>query len=130
MKICCFLLMALLFSASGHVSASLWAAEAPVKGSAGKAKKEKKQARIDRKQGETKTNSVGIPALPKIANAPPVRPDGKLRMEVDQIKTAALWVDRYVGDALIKAGQKPNPPSDDFVFLRRIYLVMQLMFFM
>ncbi len=86
------------------------------------AKKEKKQARLDRKQGETKTSSIGMPAIPKIANAPPIRPDGKLRMEVDQIKTAALWVDRYVGDALHKAGQKPNPPSDDFVFLRRIYL--------
>ena len=122
MKICCFLLMALLFSTSGHVSASLWAAEAPVKGSARKAKKEKKQPRPGRNQGQVKPSPVGVPALPKIANAPPVRPDGKLRMEVDQIKTAALWVDRYVGDALIKAGQQPNPPSDDFVFLRRIYL--------
>ena len=118
MKICCFLLMALLVSVSDQGIASLSASEAKPRN----AKKEKKQARLDRKQGETKPSSIGMPAIPKIANAPPVRPDGKLRMEVDQIKTAALWVDRYVGDALNKAGQKPNPPSDDFVFLRRIYL--------
>jgi hypothetical protein len=43
-------------------------------------------------------------------------------METSQIETAASWVDRYVGDALIKAGQKPNLPAGDFVFLRRIYL--------
>ncbi len=118
MKIFSFLLMVLLAIVSEVSFVALCATEAKPRN----AKKEKKQARLDRKQGETKTSSIGMPAIPKIANAPPIRPDGKLRMEVDQIKTAALWVDRYVGDALHKAGQKPNPPSDDFVFLRRIYL--------
>ena len=118
MKICSFLLIVLLGSVSEVSFVALCATEAKPRN----AKKEKKQARLDRKQGETKTSSIGMPAIPEIANAPPVRPDGKLRMEVDQIKTAALWVDRYVGVALNKAGQKPNPPSDDFVFLRRIYL--------
>jgi hypothetical protein len=118
MKIFSFLLMVLLAIVSEVSFVALCATEAKPRN----AKKEKKQARLDRKQGETKTSSIGMPAIPKIANAPPIRPDGKLRMEVDQIKTAALWVDRYVGDALYKAGQKPNPPSDDFVFLRRIYL--------
>ena len=118
MRICIFLLIVLLGSVSEVSFVALCATEAKPRN----AKKEKKQARLDRKQGETKTSSIGMPAIPKIANAPPIRPDGKLRMEVDQIKTAALWVDRYVGDALHKAGQKPNPPSDDFVFLRRIYL--------
>ena len=118
MKICSFLLMVLLAIVSEVSFVALCATEAKPRN----AKKEKKQARLDRKQRETKTSSIGVPAIPKIANAPPVRPDGKLRMEVDQIKTAALWVDRYVGVALNKAGQKPNPPSDDFVFLRRIYL--------
>ncbi len=118
MKICSFLLMVLLAIVSEVSFVAFCATEAKPRN----AKKEKKQARLDRKQGETKTSSIGVPAIPKIANAPPIRPDGKLRMEVDQIKTAALWVDRYVGDALRKAGQKPNPPADDFVFLRRIYL--------
>ena len=118
MRICIFWLIVLLGSVSEVSFVALCATEAKPRN----AKKEKKQARLDRKQGETKTSSIGMPAIPKIANAPPIRPDGKLRMEVDQIKTAALWVDRYVGDALHKAGQKPNPPSDDFVFLRRIYL--------
>ncbi|MEK9633640.1 MAG: DUF1549 domain-containing protein, partial [Opitutae bacterium] len=118
MRICIFLLIVLLGSVSEVSFVALCATEAKPRN----AKKEKKQARLDRKQGETKTSSIGMPAIPEIANAPPLRPDGKLRMEVDQIKTAALWVDRYVGVALNKAGQKPNPPSDDFVFLRRIYL--------
>ena len=118
MRICIFWLIVLLGSVSEVSFVALCATEAKPRN----AKKEKKQARLDRKQGETKTSSIGMPAIPKIANAPPIRPDGKLRMEVDQIKTAALWVDRYVGVALNKAGQKPNPPSDDFVFLRRIYL--------
>lgn len=118
MKICSFLLIVLLGTVSEVSFVALCATEAKPR----IAKKEKKQARLDRKQGEAKTGSVVMPAIPEIANAPPVRPDGKLRMEVDQIKTAALWVDRYVGVALNKAGQKPNPPSDDFVFLRRIYL--------
>ena len=118
MKICSFLLIVLLGTVSEVNFVALCATEAKPRN----AKKEKKQARLDRKQGEAKTGSVVMPAIPEIANAPPIRPDGKLRMEVDQIKTAALWVDRYVGGALNKAGQKPNPPSDDFVFLRRIYL--------
>ena len=118
MNICSFLLIVLLGTVSEVSFVALCATEAKPRN----AKKEKKQARLDRKQGETKTSSIGMPAIAEIANAPPIRPDGKLRMEVDQIKTAALWVDRYVGVALKKAGQKSNPPSDDFVFLRRIYL--------
>ena len=84
----------------------------------GKNKKRKERNRA--KKGIS--SSTNLPSLSTIGNALPVKPDNRLRMEVDQIKTAAFWVDRFVGDALAKAGQKPNPPSDDFVFLRRIYL--------
>jgi hypothetical protein len=124
MRICCFLLLAFFVSVPDSGLSSLYGVEGSDKASVRKAKdkKGKKQPRPARNQGQAKASSIGVPALPKIANAPPVRPDGKLRMEVDQIKTAALWVDKYVGDALIKVGQKPNLPSDDFVFLRRIYL--------
>jgi len=122
MKICCFLLLVLFASLPEVGSAPPRTSESPEKASAQGTKKEKKQNRADRKKGKVQVTSKDLPPLPEIRNVPPVRPDGKLRMEVDQIKTAALWVDRYVGDALNKAGQKPNPPSDDFVFLRRIYL--------
>jgi hypothetical protein len=101
------------------------AAEKSKKGSAQEAKKSKKgkkQRSQANRNAQTRPSTQTLPSLPAIRNAPPVRPDGKLRMEVSQIKTAALWVDRFVGDALAKAGQKPNLPSDDFVFLRRIYL--------
>ena len=43
-------------------------------------------------------------------------------MSVDQIKSASLWVDRTVGNALIKKGIQPNKQTDDFVFVRRVYL--------
>ena len=74
MKICIFLLIVLLGSVSEVSFVALCATEAKPRN----AKKEKKQARLDRKQGETKTSSIGMPAIPEIANAPPVRPDGKL----------------------------------------------------
>jgi hypothetical protein len=43
-------------------------------------------------------------------------------MSVDQIKSASLWVDRTVGGTLVKSGIQPNKQSDDFVFVRRVYL--------
>ena len=43
-------------------------------------------------------------------------------MSVDQIKSASLWVDRTVGGALVKNGIQPNKQTDDFVFVRRVYL--------
>ncbi len=122
MKICCFLLLVLFASLPEVGSAPTRASESPAKASAQGTKKEKKQNRADRKKGKGQVTSKELPPLPEIGNVPPVRPNGKLRMETGQIEAAALWVDRFVGDALVKAGQKPNPPSDDFVFLRRIYL--------
>ena len=51
------------------------------------AKEGKKQARLDRKQGEGKDRIRRYaPAIPEIANALPIRPDGKFAHEVDQIK--------------------------------------------
>ncbi len=86
--------------------------------------KEKNKKRKERKPGKNKENvsPMKLPPLPKNGNAPQVRSDKRLRMEIDQIKTAAHWIDRFIGDALVKVGQKPNPPANDFIFLRRIYL--------
>jgi hypothetical protein len=122
MKICCFLLLAFFVSLPEVGSVPPRASESLPKVSPQGAKKGKKQIRADRKKGKVRVTSKGLPPLPEIRNVPPVRPDGELRMETSQIETAASWVDRYVGDALIKAGQKPNLPAGDFVFLRRIYL--------
>ncbi len=122
MKTCCFLIplvsVALFMGGSPAASASEDSAGLPVR----KDKKGKKQNRADGKKGKDQPGLAKLPPLPEIRNAPPVRPDGRLRMEVGQIQAAALWVDRFVGDALAKAGRKPNLPADDFVFLRRIYL--------
>ena len=63
-----------------------------------------------------------LPSLSKIGNALPVKPDNRLRMGIAQIESAAHWIDRFVSDALAKAGQKPNSLADDFIFVRRIYL--------
>ena len=60
-----------------------------------------------------------LPSLSKIGNALPVKPDNRLRMEIAQIESAAHWIDRFVSDALAKAGQKPNSGADDFIFVRR-----------
>ena len=121
-KLCC-LSVAFFFALLNPVLSE--AAEKSKKGSsqeAKKSKKGKKQRSQANRNAQARPSTQTLPSLPAIRNAPPVRPDGKLRMEVSQIKTAALWVDRFVGEALAKAGQKPNLPSDDFVFLRRIYL--------
>ena len=54
-------------------------------------------------------------------NAPQIEPNRKFRMSVDQIKSASLWIDRTVGGAC-KNGIRPNKQTDDFVFVRRVYL--------
>ena len=122
MKTCCFLIpllsVAVFMVGSPVASASVDSPGLPVR----KDKKVKKQNRADGKKGKDQPSLAKLPPLPEIRNAPPVRADGRLRMEVGQIQAAALWVDRFVGDALAKAGRKPNLPADDFVFLRRIYL--------
>ena len=43
-------------------------------------------------------------------------------MSIEQIKGASLWVDRTVGNALLKNGIQPNRQTNDFVFVRRVYL--------
>ena len=86
--------------------------------------KEKNKKRKERNRGKKKDNATltKLPPVPKNGNAPRVKSNKQLRMEIDQIKTAAHWIDRFIGEALAKAGQKPNSPADDFIFLRRIYL--------
>jgi len=82
----------------------------------------KKRKERNRSKKGTSFADRRLPSLQGIGNASPVRPHNRLRMEVAQIQSAANWVDRFINDALIKAGHKPNPRADDFVFLRRIYL--------
>jgi len=82
----------------------------------------KKRKEHNRSKKGTSFADRRLPSLQGIGNASPVRPHNRLRMEVAQIQSAANWVDRFINDALIKAGHKPNPRADDFVFLRRIYL--------
>ena len=85
-------------------------------------KNQKKSKAESDKKRKTPFKSSTILSNTKIKNSPPVRPNLSLRMEAEQIKSAASWIDRIISDSLIKSGQKPNPLSDDFVFLRRIYL--------
>ena len=74
------------------------------------------------KKPKRKTAQNSVTPLPKIRNSPQSQPQIKFRMNQEQISSAALWIDRFVGEGLKKAGLEPNPPADDFVFLRRIYL--------
>jgi len=74
------------------------------------------------KKPKRKTAQNSVTPLPQIRNSPQSQPQIKFRMSQEQISSAALWIDRFVGEGLKKAGLQPNPPADDFVFLRRIYL--------
>ncbi len=86
-------------------------------------RKEKKRNRENRdsKMNES-VSSQQIDRLPSKRNIPQIEADKKFRMTVDQIKSASLWIDRAVGNRLIKNGVQPNKQTDDFVFVRRIYL--------
>ena len=86
-------------------------------------RKEKKKNRESREA--KKDDSLSFPRIAGLApkgNSPQIEPKKKFRMSVDQIKSASLWVDRTVGGALVKNGVQPNKQTDDFVFVRRIYL--------
>ena len=86
-------------------------------------RKEKKKNRESREA--KKDDSVSFPRIAGLApkgNSPQIESNKKFRMSVDQIKSASLWVDRTVGGALVKNGVQPNKQTDDFVFVRRIYL--------
>ena len=86
-------------------------------------RKEKKKNREGRKaEKDENISSVQVEGLAPKGNSPQIEPNKKFRMSVDQIKSASLWVDRTVGGALLKNGIQPNKQTDDFVFVRRVYL--------
>ena len=86
-------------------------------------RKEKKKNREGREaEKDENISSVQVEGLAPKGNSPQIEPNKKFRMSVDQIKSASLWVDRTVGGALLKNGIQPNKQTDDFVFVRRVYL--------
>ena len=86
-------------------------------------RKEKKKNREGREAKKDENVSfIQVEGLAPKGNSPQIEPNKKFRMSVDQIKSASLWVNRTVGGALVKNGIKPNKQTDDFVFVRRIYL--------
>jgi hypothetical protein len=86
-------------------------------------RKEKKKNREGREAKKDENVSLTqVEGLAPKGNSPQIEPNKMLRMSVDQIKSASLWVDRTVGGALVKSGIQPNKQSDDFVFVRRVYL--------
>ena len=85
-----------------------------------KEKKKKREGREAKKDGNVSFTKVE--GLAPKGNSPQLEPNKKFRMSVDQIKSASLWVDRTVGGALLKNGIQPNKQTDDFVFVRRVYL--------
>ncbi len=86
----------------------------------------RKRKKKNRPSRDVKPNdssvALELQELPSKRNIAQVEADEKFRMSVDQIKSASLWVDRTVGARLIKNGISPNKQTDDFVFVRRIYL--------
>ncbi len=86
-------------------------------------RKEKKKNREGREvKKDENVSFIQVEGLAPKGNSPQIEPNKKFRMSVDQIKSASLWVDRTVGGALVKNGIKPNKQTDDFVFVRRVYL--------
>ena len=88
-------------------------------------RREKKRKRIAETREPKKDVPVSFQQVDGLApkgNSPQIEPNKNFRMSVDQIKSASLWVDRTVGNALIKNGIQPNKQTDDFVFVRRVYL--------
>ena len=86
-------------------------------------RKEKKKNREGREAKKDENVSLTqVEGLAPKGNSPQIEPNKMLRMSVDQIKSASLWVDRTVGGALVKSGIQPNKQSGDFVFVRRVYL--------
>jgi len=85
-----------------------------------KKKKKKKSGSSEQEREPVKSDKTV--SLSKALNAPPVSLDKTFRMQIDQIKSAALWIDKTVGAALDKNNQKPNSQTDDFVFVRRIFI--------
>ena len=85
-----------------------------------KEKKKNREGREAKKDGNVSFTQVE--GLAPKGNSPQLEPNKKFRMSVDQIKSASLWVDRTVGGALLKNGIQPNKQTDDFVFVRRVYL--------
>ena len=66
--------------------------------------------------------SAEIEGLAPKGNLPQIESNKEFRMSLDQIKMASLWIDRTVGNRLLESGISPNKQTDDFVFVRRIYL--------
>ena len=86
-------------------------------------RKEKKKNREGREAKKDENISlIQVEGLAPKGNSPQIEPNKMFRMSVDQIKSASLWVDRTVGGGLVKNGIKPNKQTDDFVFVRRVYL--------
>jgi len=86
-------------------------------------RKEKKKNRETREpKKDVPVSFQQVDGLAPKGNPPQIEPNKKFRMSEDQIKSASLWVDRTVGNALIKKGIQPNKQTDDFVFVRRVYL--------
>jgi len=86
-------------------------------------RKEKKKNRETREpKKDVPVSFQQVDGLAPKGNPPQIEPNKNFRMSVDQIKSASLWVDRTVGNALIKKGIQPNKQTNDFVFVRRVYL--------
>jgi hypothetical protein len=85
-----------------------------------KEKKKNREGWEAKKDGNVSFTQVE--GLAPKGNSPQLEPNKSFRMSVDQIKSASLWVDRTVGGALLKNGIQPNKQTDDFVFVRRVYL--------
>ena len=86
-------------------------------------RKEKKKNREGREaKKDENVFFIQVEGLAPKGNSPQIEPNKMFRMSDDQIKSASLWVDRTVGGALVKNGIKPNKQTDDFVFVRRVYL--------
>lgn len=87
-----------------------------------KRKEKKKNREVREPKKDVPVSFQQVDGLAPKGNPPQIEPNKTFRMSVDQIKSASLWVDHTVGNALIRKGIQPNKQTDDFVFVRRVYL--------
>ena len=68
----------------------------------------KRKRKKNRESREAKKNEIvsitQVAGLAPKGNAPQIQPNKNFRMTVDQIKSASFWIDRTVGNRLIKSG--------------------------
>ena len=119
-----FISIVLIFCSFNFGAITLLGAEPPdsKKRTESKRKEKKKNRQSREVLMDSPLTSPEMEGLAPKGNLPQIESNKEFRMSLDQIKMASLWIDRTVGNRLLESGISPNKQTDDFIFVRRIYL--------